>query len=478
MERSQDSSGPWATRWRRLPAAAFLLTVLLPPLAGLVGFEGGPRLVEKRQKAQAPSRPETWEQLDSYPERFDAYYKDHFGLRDPLILGHHWTWRKIFRVSPVPKAVLGKKGWLFLGPPATDYQAQRPMDEQDLAAWRNALLGYQDRLSALGIPFVFAVAPNKHTVYPEYLPPSAKALWRTSPLDQLLEDLRRNTDIHVVDLRPAILAAKAEGKRVYFRNDTHWTPDGDYAAYRGLVEGLRDTVGLDQAIRERGGDQAFEPLPRSAFTESDGLRNGGDLSRLMGIRFVPESYRDLTLTEPQASQRFRGPKKKGVRRQFHNGKWQDVFENPTRELRAIMLIDSFGLQLETHMAEHFRRIVYRPGVLLPDAVLRQEKPDLVIMEMVERYIAEPIQLRYLTLGQMRIRPQIFAGGFETGGMEDWDKRSHTGEVKEELRSQGRGKALRKGKKAAQQRGQRDRPTKREKKRKKNRESQDKEATRP
>ena len=40
--------------------------------------------------------------------------------------------------------------------------------------------------------------------------------------------------IPAVDLRPALIAAKAEGK-VYRMNDTHWTALGAVAAFNAIV---------------------------------------------------------------------------------------------------------------------------------------------------------------------------------------------------------------------------------------------------
>jgi hypothetical protein len=117
--------------------------------------------------------------------------------------------------------------------------------------------GAQGQLAARGVRFVFAVAPDKESIYPERLPPTWSPLGPTT-LDRLLAELRRRTDVEIVDLRPALLAEKANDRPevedlAYFPRGTHWTPRGAFAASQEILRRIaRDFP--------RAGE-----LPRTAF---------------------------------------------------------------------------------------------------------------------------------------------------------------------------------------------------------------------
>ncbi len=391
-------------RWRVLLVLCFTLVVGAPWVAGLVGFDSGVRLVEKRRKTKRPAPPTDAHQLAHYPRRFDAYYKDHFSLRQPLIVGHHWIKRRLLGVSPVPKASIGRQGWLYLaGSPLIDYQRMRPLSDTRLEIWRQALETHYQACRQRGALFVLVVAPNKHTIYPEYLPAAARPLWRQSPLDQLVEHLAAHSEVPVVDMRPALLQAKQAGWQVYRRYDTHWSPLGEFVAYREWIK-----------ILGRYFPQ-LQPLPLAAFTSAPKVKLGGDLSLFMGTRNqAREEVLQLTLANPAAR------RVKSVRPDPRRGLALEVFEAPEQRLRAVMAVDSFGDRLKPYLAEHFVRVVFNPGMRLPYRLIEKEQPDIVVLEVAERFFGDPVLLRHLLVAADGAEPgAIFADGFENGDLRQW-----------------------------------------------------------
>jgi hypothetical protein len=61
-----------------------------------------------------------------------------------------------------------------------------------------------DQLERRGIRCLFVVAPDKHSIYPEYLPETV-SVHSPTELDQLLPSLDEAGVLHV-DLRPALRA--------------------------------------------------------------------------------------------------------------------------------------------------------------------------------------------------------------------------------------------------------------------------------
>ncbi len=74
--------------------------------------------------------------------------------------------------------------------------------------------------------------------------------------------------IETVDLRPPILAARAQGE-VFYRHDTHWTFRGAIAAFNAVAEADGHP---DWRI-----DAEFALGPPVA-------RAGGDLARILGVQ--------------------------------------------------------------------------------------------------------------------------------------------------------------------------------------------------
>src|SRR5205085_4893779 len=117
--------------------------------------------------------------------------------------------------------------------------------------------------------YLVVAAPDKQSVYPEFLPRLARRRG-PAPLDGLLARCRRDPDLCVLDLRDALRAARPAG-RLFWQTDTHWSPTGDYAGYASTVGALARWY------------PALAPAPASAFAPRSMVFPGGDLARLTGL---------------------------------------------------------------------------------------------------------------------------------------------------------------------------------------------------
>jgi hypothetical protein len=180
--------------------------------------------------------------LPLFPERFEAWFNDTCGLRDKLLRWNTIEKIELLRVSPTSKITLGEDGWLLYteGKTLRVWRGLDPLTEVELEAWRGALERNRDRLAARGIGYLFAIGPNKETIYPEKVPARFNRVGPTR-LEQLSDHLLRRSDFRMLDLRPALLAAKqddAPGDELYFRDGTHWNARGSLVVYRELVSAL------------------------------------------------------------------------------------------------------------------------------------------------------------------------------------------------------------------------------------------------
>lgn len=71
-----------------------------------------------------------------------------------------------------------------------------------------------------GIRFVMFEAPNKESVYAEYMPDSVRVYGSESRLDAALPELAAQ-GLPVYDMKPELLK-EADTYQLYYKYDTHW----------------------------------------------------------------------------------------------------------------------------------------------------------------------------------------------------------------------------------------------------------------
>ncbi|HZS36691.1 MAG TPA: hypothetical protein VFF06_07695, partial [Polyangia bacterium] len=312
------------------------------------------------------------------PAKFAAHYSDQFGLRDTLLHWHALIKLRLFGVSPVPgNVVVGRDGWLYFGGCEPDeFRRLAPLTGAELDAWTRSLEERRDWLAAHGSRFLFVVAPNKSTIYPEHYPAALAPASAASRLDQLLEHLRAHSTVEVLDLRPALLARKQE-ERVYDVTDSHWNQRGAEAACEAIAAALHRWF------------PSVNPIPRSAYDAAvEHWPVGGDLSRMIAL---PDEFtEEALLLRPRTPPRAHDAGSAAIpwrRDADPDWKWPLAFETNTPSLpRAVILRDSFAARLHPFLSEHFQRSVYLFTDNFDTRLLESEKPDVVIEEMVERHL--------------------------------------------------------------------------------------------
>jgi hypothetical protein len=355
----------------------FVTAVSLPVVLKLLGWHAGPGLQEKRQLAPWPEIRLSRHALEAFPRQFDAYVGDHFGLREELI---HWdkvVRFQLLRTSPSPLVMVGRQGWLYFNGENTieDYRGLCPLTPEELQHWSRALEERQDWLAARGIRYVFFLAPNKQTIYPEYLPARLKRVRADCRGDQLIDYLRRHSRVNVVDLREPLRTAK-EGERLYHRTDTHWNDCGAFVAYQQVVTALSHWF------------PAVRPLPRRDFIATEAVGDG-DLAVLADLadRLQEEQLLLSPLARRRATLVDAGIPPYPGRPQFTQPFATACDDDKLP--RAVMFRDSFGINLQPFLSEHFRRILYHWNYVFEPGIVEREKPDVVIEEWVERSLVDP-----------------------------------------------------------------------------------------
>ncbi len=403
-EASAERGAPRLEAW--LTVASFILVCALPLVLNLADAarRTGPVVseTENRVLAQWPAPGRTLEGWRAFPAAAERYYDDHLGLRTWMLRGHSALEIGVFGTSPSDKLIVGKAGWFFFGDEQSiaHYRGVAPLSQAQLAHWAKVLVGRRDFLAEQGIPFVLVLVPEKNLVYPEFMPDTLPRFSVQAPLDQLVAHLRARTDLDVVDLRAPLLRAK-ERRRVYHKTDNHWNDLGAYAGYRQIHQALARAL-PDFARRE-------PVAARPGRHVSAGL----GLTRIVGLSpWIHEERLDMVPISPrhEVAREHRDRYDERVRRQ------QPIaLGRPNSGLpRAVMFRDSFANALIPYLSEDFERILYVwDRDVLPE-VVRRERPDVVIQQIVSRFLSR----RPLSIGEIEARDagrRAAGGGIRAGG---------------------------------------------------------------
>ena len=176
----------------------------------------------------------------------------------------------------------------------------------------------------------------------------------------------------LLDLVPPLLGARAR-HRLYHRTDTHWNHQGAYVAYRQILERMRQLY-----PRRR--------IPEAVFTETPKRKKWRtDLARMAQLDdSLLENVSRLTV-------KSRCARKVPIELQGVDQNHSPPFRTQCdrADLRAVMFRDSFATAVQPFLSESFKEIVYifdQYNHAVMRQLLESGRPDVVIEEMVERYL--------------------------------------------------------------------------------------------
>ncbi len=315
-----------------------------------------------------------------------GYLEKTFGFRKLLvrlenILDIFWL-----RASNQYQTVIkGKKDWLFLSQENNelnviqDYRSAHLFTPEQIARWVDIYRARYEWLAAQGIRYLIVIAPNKHTVYPEFLPGQYNRVNAVSRTDQLVNALRK-AHIPVLDLRPTLEKVKKQAQ-VYYRTDTHWNTFGAFAGYVQIMKRL------GQWFPE------FEPEIRGDYDITIAPDLHGGLASMLALGdYFPESRTVFTPKFQRKAVKTEAPLPTPP--YFQPTVTTDTHD-PSKPA-AVIFRDSFAHELIPFLSEHFDKAVYvwpypstsRSVRFFDKELIEKEKPAVVIDEFVERYFTE------------------------------------------------------------------------------------------
>ena len=334
----------------RVIAAAFFGVLWLGFAGTWLGWGQFNAANERRALAPFPRFDRT------FPEGLGLYLRDHFGFRGGLVTVNALLRAKLLHTSTTPDVLMGEEGFLFFAGEGAleNYMGLKPMSDCEVNAWVSLFIR---RAGLVHVPFVVVVVPNKETVYPEMMPAGLLRGVGKSRMDRVVAALSGR--MQVVDLRSVLINKKAL-HRTYYLTDTHWSQWGAFWAYREMLPFL---------------DKTAKPLAVAGLTRGI-VEQTLDLNRMLGLNgFAAERAETF---EPPAASNLVG---------HQDGPLMTIEGAPGK--RLVFFRDSFGAALLPFLAAHFSRVYAPNGWTFDAAVVERERPDVVVVEIVERRFNAP-----------------------------------------------------------------------------------------
>ncbi len=338
---------------------------------------------EKRALASIP-KIHHLKDLLTFPPAFEKFLNDNFAYRTQLVQWDSIAKWSLFRTSTHPCVFVGKDDWLFLSDESDKVTLRHDplFSANELSEWTRVLEARRRWLAKRNIKYIVVIAPSKCTVYPEYFPDYFKPIRAESRLDQFIDAMRTKTGVRTLDLRESMLRAKKTEKfqPIYFKTDSHWNFVGARRATTVIVNAITDWFPSLASVSDND-----TKIVRSELTNGDlaGMLGLNDYLKEEQVLLVPNGNfswhdsKDMPHPPLDAPQRTHEPFATEV----------DKKNLP----KALALRDSFFQNVRFYLSNYFRRISYYwPLQEFPAEAIEKEHPDIVIQEIVERFLASEV----------------------------------------------------------------------------------------
>lgn len=347
----------------------FVIMITLPIFGRVFNLDSNIGSGEKRQLAPLPKIVLSYQGILGLPKAYESYFNDSFGFRNLLVKMNNKFKVTFLKESPSTNVLIGKNNWLFYssstdGKSIQDYEGTDLFSKADLIIIKNKYEKQQKYLESIGAHLIIVIAPNKSTIYPEFMPDSIKKGEGQSRLDQVIAYLKSNTTIDIVDLKAPLIKAKKDFP-TYYMTDTHWN---NYGALIGYTEIMKKVNKYYPNLKAKSAaDYAIKSVKGT----------GGDLAVMISAQSsAKEISMEVIPKFPILSKVASVDKDRTV-----------IFKVDDDKLpRLVMSRDSFTIALAPYLAEHFSKSVFIWNFKFNNEIIEKEHPGIVISEMCERYL--------------------------------------------------------------------------------------------
>jgi len=258
----------------RLLTSVFILLISVPVIAFALGLRPEPN--QNRPPTPLPEITMRGILAREVTPRIDQYLEDALIITPTAVAAEAWTDVAIGD-NPNDEVTIGTNGWLYY-----TYSLTRPcLTPDDVDAFVDTLERATRVVEATGRELIVAIAPDKATIIPEFLPEG---------LDTCVDENAAALNTldgpdNFVTVWDEIETARANELPIYFRIDTHWTNEGAAVMAEAIVDRLAPGGWDPEAVQEvatvdyEGDLTVLLGLPTSEETVEQRVVLTGDTTR-------------------------------------------------------------------------------------------------------------------------------------------------------------------------------------------------------
>ena len=335
---------------------ALCLILCMIPSAGMI-FRPTTEPIGNERPVELPKLTDEDGTLNlSYFSQLSDYFNQHFAFRSEALTADAKVMSGVFGVSNTGTVTVGTDGWLYYTDTLDDYLGRDTFTSREVQDVIHNLGVIRDYARGQGVDFLFTIAPNKNTLYPEHMPYYTSAKVSSVHNRDLLRAALTDSDIPYADLFGIL---EEQDEVLYFARDSHWNNKGALLAYDRILT----------ALGKVHDDYASATVSR----RKDFV---GDLSRILYPAGAEPEYNYYYGAEDRYT--YVTPTKS-----VEEGRITTT--NPDAAGSLYMYRDSFGNALLPFFAAAYGDATFTKAFpMILSADLAAAKPDTFVMELVER----------------------------------------------------------------------------------------------
>ena len=303
-----------------------------------------------------------------YAEELEQYVSRNFAFRTQAISMFTSFKRNVFASSAVNDVIIGNNGYLYYKDTAADYSGLNQFTDRELYNIKKTLELMEEYVESKGGEFLFAIAPNKNSLY-DYMPYNYIKGQDSSNATRLMETL---DNVSYVDLFKMF---EGKNEELYFKTDTHWNDKGAYYAYEAMQKGL--------------GNEYIDFLSTEYAMEKTHV---GDLTNMLYPNSQPTEYR----------YKFASKNKFKVltRTRSYEQAYIETY-NEQGENSLLMFRDSFANNLIEYMSNTYEYGIYDKNLPYDMTLMDKYESNVVIVSIAERNLKEYLEMAPIMLAPKR-----------------------------------------------------------------------------
>lgn len=283
------------------------------------------------------------------------WFSQSFGFRRELITADSCLKAGLLHTSSQSLVALGQDGWLYYAETLDDFTGADSIAPRQAYCIARSLRLVQDYTESQGAKFLFTIAPNKASIYPQHLSDTLQDFPAPEEYSSPVTAAMEQQGVNYADLFDSL---KNQEEVLYFATDSHWTNKGAALAHDVLL----DSLGLpEESAFSKPGD--YRPMHR------------GDLYDML---YPASSWMDL---EYDFDQPLEFDYVRPIR-DVDDLRIETASASSNGSL--LMFRDSFGNALHSLMAESFSSAVFSRAIPYNIELTGQSGAQYVVIEIVER----------------------------------------------------------------------------------------------